>query len=191
MRTGPAAVALVAASLVPFPVRAGSTGTLAVDAFIATVEISPGLCILGDTPDCVGPTEAQFTITSDECTINGAFEGNALPAGAACSFVAQGVIEALPNQAKPFCGGIRFHTTGENVFEIASISRAISLEGSTIGTVVVITGFVDDDDADADPTGDHAVTSTGVTRAVAQPGTVPCVTAPLEMTLFAGSAQVR
>lgn len=44
-----------------------------------TLEVTPGLCVPGGTPDCQSaPSEAQFRVRFTECTISGTFEGTDL-----------------------------------------------------------------------------------------------------------------
>lgn len=162
--------------------------TLLLDAFVSSVEVDPGLCLPGDTPACEGPTQAQFRVTSTDCTLAGVFEDQSIPAGTECFFDLTGVMEAVSPFEKPACGAIAFRTTGENVFEFGGIERTIHLEGETIGTAVSISGYLDGDDPDTDPVGDHEVNSAGVTRAQGEPGTLPCTTAPLTAAIFTGSA---
>lgn len=167
----------------------GSPGTtLMVDAFISSVEVTPGLCLPGDTPTCEGPHRARFRVTAVECTVGGRFEGATVPPGSRCSFDLRGVMEAISPLEKPACGAIAFRTQGRNTFEFAGTERAVHLEGHTIGTAVSISGFLDDADPDQNPHGDHVIRSAGVTRAEAAPGTAPCTTAPLTRAIFTGGA---
>lgn len=169
----------------------------------AAIEITPGLCLAGDTPGCVGPEVAQFRGGFPElCVMNGRFEGTALPLNAPCGFEVYGFQVGLTPGTKPACGATRFYTSDKttafgrhktNKLIINGVSRSIYLEGYSVGATIVFTKVEwDGDDPGKDPHGDHQVVAAPnpVQRSSSGSG-IPCVTTPLDKAILPAGGSVH
>lgn len=169
----------------------------------ATIDISPGLCLPGDTADCVGPEVAQFRGGFPElCIMNGRFEGADLPLNAPCGFEIYGFQEGVTPGTKPACGASRFYTSDEttafgpnrtNKLIVNGVARSIYVEGVSVGALIVFTTVEwDDDDADTDPHGDHQAVGlpNPVQRSSSGSG-IPCVTTPLDAAILPAGGSVH
>lgn len=198
LRTATIALVVAVAWMLPGGTAHGGYATAAQDVSTFTIELAPGICVPGDTDDCVGPTSTEFHVTADSCTITGVFEGATLAQDTPCDFELFGFVEPLPGASKPVCGGTSFYTSDDttafgegntSTFSVDGEPRSIFLEGMAVATDLVITGWLDDDDTDSDPIGDHRILApVNAVRAVAQEGTIPCVTTPGTEFFGAGTA---
>jgi hypothetical protein len=164
-----------------FVVLSGITGT---------IEITDGLCLPGDTPSCVGPYEAQAHITSATCSAAGELEGVQIPDGSSCQFDASAFMRPnVEGVTKPSCGSSYTFTsdhaeafgTPVNALTIGGVARKISVSynNTRVDGVILMTGWLDDDDVDSDPKGDHSSVIHFLLRPAVSPSSGPCVSTPV------------
>ncbi|MGH7818474.1 MAG: hypothetical protein ACREQ9_01750 [Candidatus Binatia bacterium] len=195
-------VATIAVAMLAIPsagrAQDSTPDTLLYEQASGTLEITPGLCAAGDPPGCVGPYRAQWRLISETCTISGRFEGVDLPADTPCQAVNHGfTFGKVQGWLKPVCGETYSytseHTTWDdgsaNTHTIGGVVRNEALEvPANGGGVLIVTGWLDGDDADDDPVGDISIFAELTARAVSEPGTVACVTAPATNFTFTSQA---
>jgi hypothetical protein len=173
----------------------GSTGVVAV--FTGNASVTPGLCIPGNAPGCVGPAEAvyNFTIPGDPapmpaiCQAAGLFEDQ--DATGECDLIANGTLDGITTP-EPACGNATgaSSATETNTVTFAGDTRTHSHSFlTTAGSVVPVTGNIDDADTDttAGPN-DHQVVALVQAFPVTDTGTIPCLTAPASTFIAVGIA---
>ena len=193
------AVAVLAVVVTPVPALAtgegGATGVGAV--FTGNASVTPGLCAPGGGPGCSGPSDADynFTIPGNPapmpalCQAAGLFEGSNAVGG--CAMIANGELDGITTP-EPACGNATGTSAGTNNVTFAGITRTHA-HGflTTAGSVVPVTGTIDDADADTDAgPNDHVVVALVQAFPVTPSGTIPCVTTPAETFIAVGIAVV-
>lgn len=179
----------------------GSTDTLVVQILSGTVDFSPGLCAPGDTPDCVGPYEAQFRLQVSTCSASGTFEGAPLAEGMPCGGYNVGFVHPpVLGLTKPTCASARIESS-HDAKGFGRPANYVVINGEArndhvgyvarAGLTTVVTGWVDDADPDTDPTGDHTLVGlVHVTRPAPALETGPCFTTPLAGTAFSATVVI-
>ncbi len=153
----------------------------------ALAELSPGLCLPGDTPTCIGADQNQVHIYSQACTATGTFEGRGLQADTPCAIDLTAFMDPSPGFEKPNCVTTQTYTSDKarafgkpvNAVTIGRVSRKIQL-GYPFGLASsrTATGWMDGPDRDRDPVGDHRLVLSIQVRP--HEGSPPvCVTEPI------------
>jgi hypothetical protein len=148
----------------------------------AVADLSPGLCMAGDTPLCVGPYENQIHIYSLECLGSGTFEGRTLVADSRCGIDLSAFMLPTIGTPKPSClTSDRARALGKPVNKVTGGGVARRLQLGYPAAVLgfrTATGWVDGPDRDKDPVGDHRLVFSIQVRPV-QTTEIPCVTGPI------------
>jgi hypothetical protein len=182
---------------------AGATGegaTAVVAVFTGNASVNPGLCIPGDAPGCVGPTDPanyNLTIPGDPapapavCAAAGVFEGGAV--AGTCDLIANGNVTGSAAGLKASCGLSHGVSAGVNSITLNDVVSASSTTRNTsnswitsAGGTIPVTGAVDDGDDDGDPAGDHTLVALVQARPIGDAGQIPCVTQPASTFIIAG-----
>jgi hypothetical protein len=153
----------------------------------AAADLTPGLCMAGDAPLCVGPYENQIHLYSLECVGNGVFEGRTLAADRRCGIDLSAFMLPTVGTPKPSCLTSRTYTSdraralGKPVNKVTAGGVARKLQLGYPAAVLgfrTATGWVDGPDRDKDPVGDHRLVFSIQVRPV-QTTEIPCVTGPV------------
>jgi hypothetical protein len=154
----------------------------------AAADISPGLCVAGDAPLCIGPYEAQIHLYSLACAATGTFEGTTLAADERCGIdLSAFMVPSVEGLTKPSCLSSHTYTSdrarkhGKPVNEVVAGGVARKMQLSYPAAVLgfrTATGWVDGPDRDDDPVGDHALIFSIQVRPPPQTTEIPCTTTP-------------
>jgi hypothetical protein len=165
---------------------AGATDVTAVIP-AAAADITPGLCMAGDTPLCVGPQLAQIHLYSLACTAGGTFEGRPIAADSPCGIdLTAFMAPSLEGLTKPSCLTSHTYTSdrarafGKPVNEVVAGGVARKMQVSYPAAVLgfrTATGWMDGSDGDRDPVGDHTLVFSIQARPP-QTSEIPCFTTP-------------
>jgi hypothetical protein len=159
-----------------------------VGAFVpaALAEVSPGLCLPGDTPLCIGAAQDQVHIYSQACTAMGAFERRALAAGTPCGIDLSAFMDPSLGFPKPNCVTTHTYTSNKatafgkpvNEVTVGRVSRRIQLSYPfALASSRTATGWMDGPDRNRNPVGDHRLVFSVQVRP--HQGSPPvCVTEP-------------
>jgi hypothetical protein len=130
----------------------------------ALVEVSPGLCMPGDTPLCVNAAQNQVHVYSQSCSAAGSFEGRTLSTDTPCGIDLTAFMNPSAGFSKPNCVTTQTHTSKKarafgkpvNAVTIGGVSRTIELSYPfAVLSSRTATGWMDGPDRDHDPAGDH------------------------------------
>src|SRR5918994_6836204 len=77
----------------------------------ALAEVSPGLCLPGDTPLCVNAPQNQVHIYSRSCSATGSFEGRTLSTGTRCAIDLTAFMDPSPGFSTPNCVTTQTYTS--------------------------------------------------------------------------------
>jgi hypothetical protein len=146
--------------------QGASSADTNVNAFIpaALAEVSPGLCLPGDTPLCIGAAQDQVHIYSQSCSATGTFEGRPLPPGTPCGIDLSAFMDPSPGFPKPNCVTTHTYTSDKattfgkpvNAVTVGDVSRKLQLSYPfALASSRTATGWMDGPDGDHDPAGDH------------------------------------
>ncbi len=130
----------------------------------ALAQVSPGLCLPGDTPLCSNSKQDQVHIYSQACSAVGTFEGTKLAPNTPFAIYLTAFMDPSVGFATPNCLTTHTHTSDKatafgkpvNAVTIGGVSRS---PGSSFPFAVAVsrtaTGWMDGPDCDHNPVGDH------------------------------------
>jgi hypothetical protein len=142
------------------------TGPTDVTAVIpaAQAQVSPGLCLPGDTPFCVNAAQDQVHIYSQACSASGTFEGRALAPGTSCGIDLTAFMDPSIGFTTPNCVTTHTHTSDQawafgkpvNAVTVGGVSRKLELSYPfALASSRTAIGWMDGPDRNRDPVGDH------------------------------------
>lgn len=203
-RIGGIALALLATGALVVPAASSAQATPTdVTAVLpaAAADITPGLCMPGDTPFCVGPYEAQIHLYSLACAATGTFEGRPLVAEGPCGIdLSAFMVPSVEGLTKPTCLTSHTYTSDAATAHGKPVNQAVA--GGVARKIKVgypfavlgfrtATGWMDGPDADDDPVGDHnLVLSIQARPPESDDMELPCISAPFTRPTITGVMRI-